>query len=65
VVTELEQVSPVGSDEWLAGEYTEMIKADAGHLAEALRRGDRTLAHGFVDSIINRSRDLEDLLAKR
>lgn len=37
-----------------------MIEADAGHLAEALLRGDRVIAHGFVDSIIDNRRELED-----
>jgi hypothetical protein len=38
-----------------------MIEADAGHLAKALVQGDRTLAHGFVDAIINNRRELEDM----
>jgi hypothetical protein len=38
-----------------------MIEADAKHLAEALSTGHRVQAHGFVDSIIDNSRILEDL----
>lgn len=38
-----------------------MIEADAGHLAGALLQGDRVLAHGFVDAIIDNRRQLEDL----
>jgi acetyl-CoA carboxylase beta subunit len=38
-----------------------MIKADAGHLVAALENGDRVLAHGFVDSIIDNSRQKEDV----
>lgn len=38
-----------------------MIKADTEHLAKAIEQDDRVLAHGFVDSIINLKRELEDL----
>jgi hypothetical protein len=38
-----------------------MIEADAKHLAQALATGHRVQAHGFVDSIIDNSRILEDL----
>lgn len=43
-------------------DYEEMIKADAGHLTEALASGHRVLAHGFVDSIIDNKRLREDLI---
>lgn len=36
------------------------IAADREHLAKAIDRGDRVLAHGFVDAIINNQRELED-----
>jgi protein associated with RNAse G/E len=38
-----------------------MIRADQDHLVKAVDRGDRVLAHGFVDSIIDNQRELEDL----
>lgn len=38
-----------------------MIKADAGHLAEALAKGRRDEAHGYVDAILGNQRELEDL----
>ena len=44
-----------------AAEYREMIQANAEHLRKALKHGDRVLAHGFVDAIIDNSRLLGDL----
>lgn len=41
-----------------------MREADLEHLAEALRKGQRVEAHGFVDSIINLSRQIEDNTSK-
>lgn len=38
-----------------------MIEADAGHLADALLRGDRPAAHRYVDAITDNRRQLEDL----
>lgn len=39
-----------------------MIEADKKHLATAIERGDRVHAHQFVDSIIENSRALQDLI---
>lgn len=36
-----------------------MIEADAQHLAAALASGQRVQAHGFVDAIIDNTRELE------
>lgn len=38
-----------------------MIEADAGHLADALAKGNRVIAHQYVDAIIDNRRKLEDL----
>lgn len=48
-----------------ARDLKEMIEADTEHLAGCLERGDRTNAHGYVDSIINNRRALEDLNGKQ
>jgi hypothetical protein len=45
---------------WVIADLTVMIEADAQHLATALATGHRVQAHGFVDSIIDLSRELED-----
>jgi hypothetical protein len=47
--------------EQLIKDYQEMLTADRKHLAEAMAAGNRTEAHGFVDSIIDLQRALEDL----
>ena len=39
-----------------------MIKADTVHLAEALNAGHRVQAHGYVDSITDNKRELEDIV---
>jgi hypothetical protein len=49
----------------LAEDFRIMIKADTEHLADALKGGNRVLAHGFVDAIIDTCRELEDLEAGR
>lgn len=51
------------TDEQYARDLTEMIESDVKRLAEHLANGDRVLAHQFVDQVINRSRELEDLKA--
>lgn len=48
------------TNEQLIEDLKVMIEADAGHLAKALVQGNRTLAHGFVDAIIDNRRELED-----
>lgn len=47
--------------EELAEDLKVMVEADIQHLMRALERGDRALAHGFVDAIINNRRQMEDL----
>lgn len=42
-----------------------MILSDTGHLNRYLAHGDRVLAHGMVDSIIDGVRALEDLTGER
>lgn len=44
-----------------ASDLSEMLLADANHLAAALLNGDRTKAHRLVDAIIDNKRLLEDL----
>jgi hypothetical protein len=46
----------------LIDDYEAMIKADREHLAKALARGDRVIAHGYVDSIIDNRRLIEDTI---
>jgi hypothetical protein len=48
----------------LIDDYKVMIDADARHLVKALERGDRVAAHGFVDAIIDNSRNVEDVIAR-
>jgi hypothetical protein len=53
---------PIGySDARYLADLREMVQADSVHLDEALARGDRQSAHHFVDTIINRSREIQDL----
>jgi hypothetical protein len=54
------QVSTYKRDHY-ADDLRIMIKADQDHLVKAVDHGDRVLAHGFVDAIINNQRELEDL----
>lgn len=42
-----------------------MILSDTGHLNRYVAHGDRVLAHGMVDSIIDNVRALEDLTGER
>jgi hypothetical protein len=53
-VDEGEQVT----DEQYAEDLRVMIEADKGHLAKHMEQGDTALAHGFVDSIIANTREL-------
>lgn len=49
------------TNDQLIADYKIMIKADHEHLLAALAQGNRTHAHSFVDSIIDRQREIEDL----
>lgn len=49
------------TDEQLIEDLTVMITADREHLGKHLDRGDRVLAHNFVDSIIDNTRRLENV----
>lgn len=49
------------TNEQLIEDLKTAITADAQHLANALAKGQRDIAHGFVDSIIDNTRQLEDL----
>jgi hypothetical protein len=46
--------------EQLIKDLKEMVKADTGHLAAALERGERVRAHRFVDAIIDNCREIQD-----
>jgi hypothetical protein len=49
-------------------EYAEdlkvMIEADMGHMISNLSRGNRVLAHGHLDAIIDNARELENVLRR-
>ncbi len=49
------------TDEQLIEDLKVMIQADGGHLARALTTCHREHAHGFVDSIIDNMRRLENV----
>jgi hypothetical protein len=49
------------TNEQLIKDLKVTIEADAQHLAQALANGQRAIAHGFVDAIIDNSRQLEEL----
>jgi protein associated with RNAse G/E len=46
------------TDEQYAEDLRVMIAADKDHLAKHMEQGDTALAHGFVDSIIANTREL-------
>lgn len=52
------------TDAQYAEDLKVMIQADMGHMIKHLSRGDRVLAHQFVDSIIDNTRELENVLRK-